>query len=93
MKSPELKLPNDELTACYALIELRHPHIATKITWLWGHREFEDYMSSLTMDTRDGKRQGFSAEVSKALISLWNGHQTQHPQLAKQNNQDVWSVI
>ncbi len=55
-----------------AVIAEKHVRIALAIENIWGHPECLDYINSLVVSGyEDGKqRQGFSAEVLDALISL-----------------------
>lgn len=53
----------------FSAIERRFPHIAQKLTSLWGTREIDRYMDSLLIDSR-GDRQGFPEEVLEELVFL-----------------------
>jgi hypothetical protein len=48
----------------------RLPHVASNVRALWGKAEFELYVSSLIMDTRDGKRQGLPWDTAQELLFL-----------------------
>ncbi|MDH3282321.1 MAG: hypothetical protein OEQ18_14490 [Gammaproteobacteria bacterium] len=48
----------------------RMPHLATRIRALWGHAEFELYISRLLMESRDGNRQGLPWDAAQELLFL-----------------------
>jgi hypothetical protein len=45
------------------------PHLLQPLSTLWGHPEFDRYVSRLVVDDRGG-RKGFSAEVMEELLFL-----------------------
>lgn len=46
-----------------------YPHLLQPLTTLWGHPEFDRYVSRLLVDDRGG-RKGFAAEVVAELLFL-----------------------
>lgn len=46
-----------------------HPHLLQPLMTLWGHPEFDRYVSRLLVDDRGG-RKGFAAEVVEELLFL-----------------------
>jgi hypothetical protein len=52
------------------LMQIPHKVIADQIRLKWGTADADEYMNSLLISTREGSRQGFSSEVSRALFTL-----------------------
>jgi len=48
----------------------RLPHIIKRVCLLWGHPEFDSFISHLMMDSRDGKRQGLPWDVAEEILFL-----------------------
>lgn len=46
------------------------PHIQEKVLKLWGKKDFNVFVQSLMMDTRDGRRQGFPPDAAEDLAML-----------------------
>ena len=46
------------------------PRILEKVTLLWKSRELDGFINDLILDSRDGARQGFPAEVVTELMFL-----------------------
>ncbi|MDH3438429.1 MAG: hypothetical protein OEN48_15765 [Betaproteobacteria bacterium] len=42
----------------------------TRVQTLWGHADFEPYVSHLIMESRDGKRQGLPWDAAQELLFL-----------------------
>lgn len=64
--SPRAKEPS--VSNARAAIEA-YPHLLQPLCTLWGHPEFDRYVSRLLVDERGG-RKGFSAEVVEELLFL-----------------------
>ncbi len=57
-------------TTCKARAAIEsHPHLLQPLTTLWGHPEFDRYVSRLLVDDRGG-RKGFAADVVEELLFL-----------------------
>lgn len=63
----------------FQLINTQFPHIGTKIFYLWSTDGLSSYLNELMTDTRDGERQGFSAEIAKAIFRLQQEHDARFP--------------
>lgn len=74
-------MTNIENNEYYKIINQAHPHIGYKIKLLWGTFKMPDYFNSLFMDTRDGKRKGFSKDVASSLYKLSSLHEEEFPGL------------
>ena len=61
----------------------KYPHIAKKITTLWGSAECHELLMALISDSRDGVRAGFSHEIAHTIFSLLNRHDSLYPQFDK----------
>ncbi len=62
-----------------SLLEQRDfKRISDSIRFLWGNREFEDYMNKLIIDDR-GDRAGFPPDVLGALLKLHRIHNAEFP--------------
>lgn len=48
----------------------RLPHLAVRVQTLWGHADFERYVSHLVMEARDGNRQGLPWDLAQELLFL-----------------------
>lgn len=46
------------------------PHICKRICAIWGSPELENYINTLVMDSRDGKRSGFPVDFANELMWL-----------------------
>lgn len=64
-------------------LEEKFPRIVKALCELWGKEGYEPYLQSLVFDTRGG-RQGFPADVSMELFTLYQ-------LLDYQSEKDVWS--
>ena len=51
-------------------LEFRLPRIAEQCTRYWGTSDFEPFIASLMMDSRDGGRQGLPWDVAQELLFL-----------------------
>ena len=58
----------------------KYPHIAKKITSLWGTSNCRELLISLISDSRDGGRAGFSPEIAKIIFALLDKHDAMYPQ-------------
>lgn len=65
-------------TDCEALIK-RFPHLK-RIIDLWGTRAGRDLLTTLSLDTRDGTRQGFPPEHATTLFRLLMEHDMLFPE-------------
>ena len=65
----------------FVLVNERFPHIGERIAALWGSAELGLYINELFLDTRGGTRQGFPAEISRALFRLSFRHDQLFPEL------------
>jgi hypothetical protein len=63
----------------FQLINEHFPHIGTKIFYLWSTDALSSYLNELMTDTRDGERQGFPAEIAKAIFRLQQEHDSLFP--------------
>ncbi len=70
----------------YELLVNKFPHVAKKISFLWGHQEFYLMFNELMHDTRGGTRQGFPLDAGSALLKL----HLKHAQLFPNPNPDKW---
>jgi hypothetical protein len=61
----------------------KYPHIAKKITSLWGSAECRELLMSLINDSRDGGRAGFSTEIARIIFALLDKHDSIYPQFDK----------
>ena len=57
----------------------KYPHIAKKITSLWGTSNCRELLISLISDSRDGGRAGFSPEIAKIIFALLDKHDAMYP--------------
>lgn len=48
------------------------PHVCNRVCLMWGTREFDAYIDSLVMDSRDGARKGLPLAVGAELLWLQN---------------------
>ena len=69
-----------ELNPNFIVIDNAHPHIGKSIQILWGHEELSLFINRIVTDSREGKRAGFSQEVSDALFKLLKHHDVLYPQ-------------
>lgn len=58
--------------------EAKYPHIAERISILWGTVGMSRYLSELLFDDR-GDREGFPADVMKELFALSNFNEAHKP--------------
>lgn len=63
-----------------AILFSKYPHIAKKITSLWGSVDCRELLVSLMSDSRDGARAGFSPEIATVIFALLNKHDSMYPQ-------------
>lgn len=67
-------LPNqqgpDDIPKGSCALEYRLPRIATMCTQYWATADFEPYVASLMMDSRDGGRQGLPWDAAQELLFL-----------------------
>ncbi len=61
----------------------KYPHIAKRITSLWGSAECRELLMSLINDSRDGGRAGFSPEIARIIFALLDKHDAIYPQFDK----------
>lgn len=66
------------------------PHIQARVRLLWGTVECKDYLHSLTVTDRVG-RKGFPFEVMVAINELIYQHNDDFPNLSP--NKSVWDDI
>jgi hypothetical protein len=57
----------------------RYPHLAKKITSLWGSAEGREFLVSLMSDSRSDSRAGFSHDDAKTVFMLLNRHDALYP--------------
>jgi hypothetical protein len=69
-----------ELNPNFIVIDNAHPHIGKSIQIFWGHPEMSLFINRIVTDSREGKRAGFSQEVSDALFRLMRHHDILYPQ-------------
>jgi len=48
------------------------PHLCQRVCMMWGTLEFDAYINSLVMDSRDGERKGLPMAVGAELLWLQN---------------------
>lgn len=65
---PEKRIDDTPKGLCS--LEFRLPRIAEQCTRYWGTSDFEPYVASLMMDSRDGARQGLPWDVAQELLFL-----------------------
>lgn len=65
---PEKRIDDTPKGLC--ALEHRLPRIAEQCTKYWGTGEFEPFIASLMMDSRDGARQGLPWDVAQELLFL-----------------------
>lgn len=65
---PEKRIDDTPKGLCS--LEFRLPRIAEQCTRYWGTGDFEPFIASLMMDTRDGARQGLPWDVAQELLFL-----------------------
>lgn len=84
----------DELSAnpYFRNIQERFPHIGKHIASDWGKKKGLDYLESLMVDDRHGKRQGFPLEIYHGLMKLLELHSMTFPNL-KQESTDPWDLV
>lgn len=58
------------------VIEKFAARISDTIWLIWGYQECENYLFKLMFDSRDGRRQGFPADVAMAIMILHSRHQS-----------------
>lgn len=75
----------------FNVINDKFPHIGKKIELFWGTVEFNEMLSRLFDDTRDGRRRGFPSDVATALFRLSLLHDAQFPQFVKEST-DIWGI-
>lgn len=71
----------------YKIINSYYPHIGNKLSLLWGYTEFNNYIATLFLDDRDGKRSGFPYEHMRALLTIAETHKRMFPNLL---TTDIW---
>jgi hypothetical protein len=67
----------------------KYPHIAKKITSLWGSAECRELLMSLINDSRGGDREGFSPEIARIIFALLDKHDAIYPQFDKSAHIEV----
>ena len=65
---PEKRIDDTPKGLCS--LEFRLPRIAEQCTRYWGTGEFEPFIASLMMDSRDGGRQGLPWDAAQELLFL-----------------------
>lgn len=73
----------------FQIINLAHPRIGENIAFLWSHPELMVYINKLIHDSRDGTRQGFTFEISSALVDLMIEHDKAYPEHELKST-DLW---
>ncbi|APR05351.1 MULTISPECIES: hypothetical protein [Thauera] len=86
MQSTPRSGPKVDTTALFE----RFPHLAPRISAMWGTRDGRKYLSSLIMDTRDGQRQGFPPEHAKTIVRLLLEHDIAYPEFEPVDDR-VWN--
>ena len=64
----------------------KYPHIADKITAMWGTAECRALLISLLADSRDGSRAGFLPSVAKEIFALLKKHDDLFPKYDTTND-------
>lgn len=72
----------------YSIVKNKLPHIAENLKTFWNSQYFEDYVTSIMLDTRDGARKGFPIEIAKALNELSRVHSELFPKPPVK--EDIW---
>lgn len=67
-QSPEKRIDDTPKGLC--ALEFRLPRIAEQCVKYWGTSDFEPFIASLMMDSRDGGRQGLPWDVAQELLFL-----------------------
>lgn len=70
-------------------VNAEYPRIGANIAVFWGYPELMLYINKLIHDSRDGTRQGFTADVSSALVDLMIEHDRIYPQHSLKST-DIW---
>lgn len=65
-----LEQRTDDTPKGLCALEYRLPRIAEQCTKYWATPDFEPFIASLMMDTRDGERQGLPWEAAQELLFL-----------------------
>ena len=73
-------------------IQERFPHIGMRLVPGWGTSKGLDYLESLFLDDRNGKRRGFPLEAIQSLIRLLELHNLTFPE-AKKASSDPWELM
>jgi hypothetical protein len=73
----------------YPNLKAEFPHILDKMELLWGYKEFYVYVDSLTLQSRDRPRAGFSQAI---VHELFNAEQDHQRWLPRSNRHDIWAV-
>ncbi|HTJ96660.1 MAG TPA: hypothetical protein VL381_04265 [Rhodocyclaceae bacterium] len=60
----------DDIPKGLCAVEHRLPRISEKLCFHWATTEFEPFVASLMMDSRDGSRQGLPWDVAQELLFL-----------------------
>jgi hypothetical protein len=63
------------------MLKNQFPRVYNEIESKWGSRAGRDYLMSLIMDSRDGDRKGFPAEVAEEIIMILKQHDKEFPNL------------
>lgn len=76
----------------FKLIAAGFPHIGRRLAAHWGTRKGLEYLESLFIDDRDGKRRGFPYETYMSLVKLQEMHHLVYPDL-KKASADPWELL
>lgn len=60
------------------LISMKYPKVSGLIEAAWTESDFNELVNKLLMDSRDGKRQGFPMEITKAIFDLIKLHDEEY---------------
>ncbi len=74
-------------------LEKKHPHVLAKLLQLWKLPTIDKYFDELMMNTRDGKRKGFSSDVAMEIFNLSLIHDKQHIKQHTGQGTDVWGHV
>jgi hypothetical protein len=69
MSNKYYKKPQPKDPSYTSAIEKRFPHIAEKLSLMWGTPDFSEFLNKLMIDDR-GNRQGFPPEVIDEMLFL-----------------------
>ena len=67
--APVIAAPVSKAVNSVAAIEST-PHLLARVQMMWGTRDFNAFVGTLFVDTRDGARKGLPVEVAEELLFL-----------------------